>query len=259
MAEATGNNPGFFQQFQNMMPFGNKAPQTPPQNPAPQNQPPQMPPQNQTVSPEGNTKGNDPNQMQNPIDAFKGMWDAPQDDGTNRPPEFNINPEVMQRVTSGFDFSQGLPEELSAKFQSGEAFSNQEIFQLMSHVGRAAYSNAMNHQSKLTEKFIGVHGEHSLKNLPKLLKQHMTTQSVRRLSAAQSNPAVGEHMERIAAQLSQKYPNAPEEWIADQTKNYFLEMARAVSPDSFNQEGPGTRQLPKEVDWDAFMQSGPQN
>lgn len=248
--------------FQNLNPFrSQQQQQQPPQNSNPPGN--QQQPGNQQPNPEvgagGNPNGNDPNRMQNPLDAFNGMWDAQEPSQSDAPPQFQINPEIMKKVSDSFDYTQGLPEELAMKFQNGEQFTNQEIMQLMSHVGRTTYSNAMNHHAHLTGKFVELSNGHAQKNLPKALKQHMTASRVRNHSAAQNNPVVQQHMETIGKQLASRYPDATEEWIAEQTASYFVEMAKAINPEAFqNATGnqPGGAKPAQQIDWDDFMLPG---
>jgi hypothetical protein len=241
---ASGNQPGHpGNPFPNIGNNGNPANN---QNPAGGNQP---------NNGNSNQPTNNPEQMQDPMKAYANMWNPATPDQNNKPPEYTINPEIMKKVTDSMDFAQGLPQELAEKLQSGEQLSGQEIVAMMNHVGRTTYAHAMNHQSKLTEKFVGLHGEHFQKNLPQQMKKYLTNQRVRGLPSAQGNPVVQQHMEQIAERLTASNPDASDEWIAEQTKNYFVNMARMISPDEFPTSSSGRAQ-PNEIDWDAFMLSG---
>lgn len=240
-AEAAGGppvNPGQAKQPGNGNGF------TPPQNP---NNPSQGTQQN----------ANSPEALQDPVAMYADLWKESAPAAGNEPPKFTLNPDTVKKVTDSLDFTQNLPEELAEKMTAGEQLSPQDMMSMMNHVGRQAYARAMEHQSTLTGQFVNMHSEHSLKGLPNIIKGHLAQNRVRNHPAAQSNPVVQEHMELIASKLSAKYPNASEEWITEQTQDYFVNMARRLKPDAFAPTAEEQKQQaanPKgAVDWDSFM------
>jgi hypothetical protein len=203
------------------------------------------------------TNANSPESMQDPVAMYADLWKESAPQAGSEAPKFTLNPETVKKVTDSLDFTQGLPEEITEKITAGEQFTPQDMMNMMNHVGRQAYARAMEHQSTLTGQFVNMHSEHSLKGLPNIIKGHLAQNKVRNHPAAQSNPVVQEHMELIASKLSAKYPNASEEWITEQTQDYFVNMARRLKPDAFvpsAEEQKQQQQNPKgTVDWDAFM------
>lgn len=192
-----------------------------------------------------NSQGtSDPNKLQGPEALYEKFFDdaAPT---TEQAPKFDIDPKTMQSVTEQLDFASSLPPELQQKMANGETLTGQEMLQAMNHVGRQAYATAMNHGSKLTERFVGMHSEHSLKSVPKTVAERMVQSRIANNPNAQRHPVVRKQMEVIASQLLKTNPDASPEWIEEQTGEYFLNLARETNPEIFKEIELNTNQQGK--------------
>lgn len=256
MSQGNGTG-GFFNQVGNMLwnrpqPNGQVIGQQPAAT--------QQQPQQQVQQDNGAT--NDPESLANPIDVYKDLWSNPTQSVNDQAPQFKIAPDKIQQVTDQLDFSQNLPQELQDRIQSGEQLTSADLIAAMNHVGRATYAKAVEHLSHLTGTYVDLHSKHSQKGLPSLIKQHLAQSKISNIPAVQNNPALHEHVREIGGRIAQRYPNASEDWIAEQTSKYFLDMAKSLNPDAFIGEGTGARgqrsgQDKNTTDWDTFF-NGPQ-
>lgn len=217
----------------------------------------QNPMQRSQSGQQGDGATNDPESMQNPIDVYKDLWANPTQSVNEQAPQFKVAPEMIEKVTAQLDFSQNLPPELTEKLQSGEQLNAQDIMAAMNHVGRATYAKAVEHLSHLTGTYVDLHSKHSQKGLPSLIKNHLAQSKISNIPAVKSNPALQEHLKEIGGRIAQRYPDASEDWVAEQASKYFVDMARSIDPDAFtsgdaNASG-ARRQNQKVTDWDAFF------
>lgn len=254
---------------------GNQNAQTPPSpnNAVPNNSNPAVPgntqPNPNAIDPNNpNSQGtSDPNALQGPEVLYAKFFDdAVSNDPGQQAPKFDIDPKTMQSVTDKLDFTSSLPQEIQQKMASGEALTGQEMQQMLNHVGRQAYANAMNHSSKLTERFVGLHSEHSLKSVPKTVAERMVQSRIANNPNAQRHPVVKKQMEVIASQLLKTNPDASPEWIEEQTSEYFLNLARETNPEIFkdlelNSGEDGKRQVSRKQQdstppdfWDRYVE-----
>lgn len=243
------------------------------QQPSRQQELQQNQPQQQAAQPQGATSAgatNDPNTLQNPLDVYAGMFDnKPKVDKDGNPvqapqaPVFKLDPKTVQDAASKIKFTDGLPPELATKIQSGEQLSNQEMMEVVQHVGQRAYATAMEHNSNLTDRFVGMRLNHEQQGLPSQVRRLLAQTQVMSDDVIQSNPALKEHFEVIADRLWSKYPDQSPEWIAKETKEYFTRMARALNPNLTDEPAPqhnprnGETTGPngKKFDWDAYLVS----
>ena len=261
--------------FSNFFKSGSpNAPVQPNSNPAPNANPGSAVPGNTQPNPNAidpnnpNSQGtSNPDQLQGPETLYAKFFDdAVSNDPGQQAPKFDIDPKTMQSVTEQLDFTSSLPQEIQQKMASGEALTGQEMQQMLNHVGRQAYANAMNHSSKLTERFVGMHSEHSLKSVPKTVAERMVQSRIANNPNAQRHPVVKKQMEVIANQLLKTNPDASPEWIEEQVGEYYLNLARETNPEIFKDlelnSGPdGKRQVSRKEQeavptdyWDKYVE-----
>lgn len=208
---------------------------------------------------DGNSSGNDGKNTQNPLDAFKGMFYNDNSGGNkDAPPVFQIDPKVLEDVAGKLSFAQVTPE-LAQKLQSGDPTALQ---QTLDDLGRRVYSTAVQHLSSLTDKFVTARTEHDRKGLGQSVRSELTSNRLSQL--AENNPVLKEHVTSVGSMLASKYPDASPDWIAEQTKSYFVTMAKQLDPSlnaaaSGNKgaDGGGGGGQPENVDWASWLSQGP--
>jgi hypothetical protein len=194
-----------------------------------------------------------------PLDMFAGLFDNTNKTGDDAQPSFSLDPEKLQKIAGQLDFTGQLSPEDIEGLKSGDPAKTAAI---LNRTGQNAYSMLMQHLPALTEKFVTARLEHSQSKLGGQVKSTLTKQALEKLAA--NNPILKQQMETISEELLGKFPDATPDWIAEQTKAYFVEMARVVSPDLFRSEdelkGAGKpKRDPKDVSqtpdfsWGAYL------
>jgi hypothetical protein len=166
---------------------------------------------------------------ENPLDAFKGIFDNTPSDSTNLPPSFSIPQEALTKVAGGLDFTKGVAQDLMAKAKTGDVES---IIQLMQETSKQAYMTAMQHTSGLSNEFINTRLAHEQKGLGGLVRQELTTSALGQSTPQFSHPVVKEQLIKVAQGLQKQYPDASPEQIATMSKEYVQELANALNPNA---------------------------
>ena len=221
---------------------GRKSPQKTNNNPDPNNNN-QNPDPNDPNDPNNKKKANDPNNpnpnpnnksQDDPLDIFKDLFQN-SDNGDDAPPSFSLDPTKLQNVAGQLNFAGQLsPEDLEG-LKSGDA---EKITGILNRVGQNSYMTLMQHLPALTDKYVSARVAHATKGLGGQVKQTLTKQALSKL--ATNNPVLKQQMDIIGQQLLSKFPDADPDWIAEQTSDYFVSMAKLIKPDAFRNENDPT-------------------
>ena len=221
-------------------------PATPTPTPAPAATPTPTPAPTPTPGLDGKLPGTDQHPV-NPLDAYAKLWDTPNAD-TTKPPAFTIDPTVLDKVSGGLNFTQGVAPELMQKATSGDM---QALLEIMNHVGQQAYKASLNHSTTLTDKFVGARSEFDLRNIGSTVKQELTSTALQSSVPNASHPVVKQELSRIAKAMQSQNPDASPQEIADAAKQYFNTLYSAVN----GPQSPTTPATPPgEVDWDNYFE-----
>lgn len=212
------------------------------QNSANQN----LPGGNTSQQPNGNGQNANQNQPANPLDSFAKMFDNPTTEA-DKPPVFQIDKEVMDKVVSSQDFMQGIDPELMQKATGGDV---QSLMQLIQHTSRNAYRAAIEHGGVLTDKFVGSYNQYSNKQLPGMMRDHFTEQSLAANTPNFKHPVVKKQLTETAKRLQRLHPDASPQEIAKMAQDYLTELVTAITPEDPNKQQSDNK---GEVDWDKFF------
>ena len=170
---------------------------------------------------------------QNASSLYEGLFTPPARDPKNEPPRFNLSAEAVKKAADKMDFMAGIPEELQTEITNANgSLSLELVSKLINHAGRNAYSRAMEHGSSLTGQFVEQRVTHADQALPAHIRTHLA-KSKATSGLNGDDPVVAEHTRFIAERITEKYPDATDEDIAELTKEYFVTMARQVRPEAF--------------------------
>lgn len=190
----------------------------------------------------------------NPLDSFKGMYDnVPMGDDA-KPPVFALDPKALETAASSLKFSSHVTPELAAKLQSGDPVAIAAAFDA---VGRQVYQTVMSHQSTLTNRFVDARLSHDRKGLGQSVHSVLTANSLAKL--AENNPTLKEHVQEIGDKIASKYPDATPDWIADQTKNYFVQMAKQLDPSLDSAKVDKEKKQAADINWEDWINAGVKN
>lgn len=188
------------------------------------------------------------NEPVNPLDAYDKLFKVPDQPKVDETPKFNLDPKVLNDVSSKFDFTQGLDPQLVQKAQQGDA---QSLIAMMQAVGQNAYKAAMAHGSTLTDSFVSSRNSHDMKSVGELVKKELTNNALAN-TPNYSHPVVKEQLIRTAESFRVQYPEATHEQIAQMAQRYIQDLAAAISPQS--KEPTQNQQQGDSVDWDKYFQ-----
>lgn len=200
---------------------------------------------------------NQQNQKQeDPFEIYSKIFEPTDPAKEPQVPKFAVSDEVLGKVAGQIDFMSGLPQELQERLESGEPVDSKTLAALMTHVGRNAYSKAIQHTTNLTDKFVGLRSEYDKQGLNKSVQRVLANNNITKIPGA-NNPVVKGFLEMTSAALSEKYPDQPPEWVAEKTQKLFLDMAKAMSP----QQEEAVNRDPRDIsqsegfDWDKYIGS----
>jgi hypothetical protein len=193
------------------------------------------------------------NEEENPLDIFSGLFDNTGTGEEDLPPEFTLSPDTLTQVADGMDFMRGVSQEDMQAAQNGDMAA---MMKMMQHVGRQAYTNALQHNAQLTDKFVSARSDYDRKGVAPAIREHLTGQEMEKSFSkeAMANPAVKSQLVDTAKRLAKRHPDASPAWVADQAKQYLMQVtAQALGLDVKSLQNPqNTRQQQPvaEVDWE---------
>jgi hypothetical protein len=230
------------------------------QPPASQQQPPQgqqsngqpgqtNPPAQQSANPAAPTNVNGSNTPPDPTAVYAKMWE----NNPNKPdaaPSLRIDDKVLNEVSSSLKFSRNAPPELLQKAMSGDMAS---MMEMMDWTAQQAYKHAMQHQSVLTDQFVGQREDFQQKGFGKAVQQELTMNN---LFAGESGKALPDYAKRQFSDAAKRFaaanPDASPQEVADATKEYFRNMAALAGGGTPTQQ---QEQKPAPMDWDKWASS----
>lgn len=186
----------------------------------------------------------------NPLDSFKGMYDAKDTSADAKPPKFALDPASLETAAKSLKFSSHVTPELAQKLQSGDATALAAAFD---ELGRSVYQTVMSHQSTLTDRFVDARMSHDRKGLGQSVHSVLTANSLAKL--AEKNPVLKEHVTEIGDKIASKFPDATPDWIAEQTRNYFLTVAQQLDP-SLGKPAKTVEDQNADINWEEWISAG---
>lgn len=197
----------------------------------------------------------------NGLDFFMQQGDNSGNGEAETVPTFALNPETLQQAAQAQDFTRDLDPEILAKLSSGDLSALPE---LLNAVGRAAYSQSLQHGAALTDKFVNQHSEYQSKQLAPMVREQLTHNE---LNSAQdttldlSNPVVSAAVADKAKELARQHPHLPPAQVAQKAKEFYINIAATMMGANANelQKLPGVykeqqQQTASEVtDWGAYL------
>lgn len=167
----------------------------------------------------------------NPLDAYSKLFEPiVTDDKAPKAPTFQLSTDIITKAAGGLDFAADLPAEVLTSLQAG-ALDTKTFVAALQHVGRQAYSKAMEHNSALTDKFVSLRSEYDRSTaLPAEMRKMLTQQAVRANPNIKDNPIAQKHMAFISNEFAAQYPDATPTELSEMTTNYFKDMGVLINP-----------------------------
>lgn len=188
--------------------------------------------------------GNTPPNSGSTLDEFSKLWDTVPQDPNAAPQSLTPNPEQLNKIVAGMDFTKGIDPALAQKALQGDTNALVEIINTSS---RQVFSQALQASTQLSERSTKREVENFGKGLDGKLRSFSAQDKLLAQNPKFNHPAVKPYLKNLEAQMSRQYPEASAEEIATKARKYMVEMSKLMADDNTN--------TPDDDD-DSFAQTG---
>lgn len=210
-----------------------------------------MPGQNQQG--QGN-QNNGSNDNQDPLAAYSKLWENAAGGNSEVAPVFNLDPKILNDVTSTQKFTEGVNPELVQRATSGDMNAMMEV---INSVAQNAYKASLSHGSHLTGKFVEARSAYDSRKTAPQVKSQLVSQALSSMPNY-NHPAVKKQVDSVAEGIQRQNPDATPDQVAKMTKEYFtaMMMATGLIPASNQGNGNGNQgqgQQGVSTDWENWL------
>lgn len=193
-----------------------------------------------------NNKNEGTNTPVDPLAAYGKMFDNNPSNQGEAAPTLTLDPEVLNKVSGGMNFTDGAPAELMQRATNGDM---QAMLELMNHVGRNAYRTSLSHSGAVVDKFVGAREAHFAKNIPGQVRDELTMNNLTGPNGGAGSPIARKQLVEIARKMAAANPDASPQDVAASAKQYVADLYNATHPS----ETPTNPQTAGAVDWDKYL------
>jgi hypothetical protein len=191
----------------------------------------------------------------NPLDFYAGIFDTSKDGEKKTAPKFALPKDKLAEAAKNIDFMSGIDPALMEKAKTGDVGS---IMTMMSEIARNSYINSLDHTSSLSDNFINQRLSFENEGFNGKVKSQLTNEALGSSTANFNNPVVKAQMTEFAQRLAEKNPDASPAEIAAKTKDYFIQLAKAVSGDEGSGDNSANKGNPNQpsgadVNWEDYL------
>jgi hypothetical protein len=206
----------------------------------------------------------------NPLEAFKGLWDDPPVDeksGKGKPVKvgINVDPAKIREAVGKIDFSKVVDPALAAKALGGDQTAFSTILGTIAH---AAVSNAMVASSQILDRALKQHDSQVFERLPGEMRKHSLTDASLADNPELQHPSVRPLFQMVQNQFASQFPDATTADLQKMTKEYMKSALGVFNKGDKTQENAdkkpsgGTieeriQALQPATNWDDVMGMGP--
>lgn len=163
-----------------------------------------------------------------------------------------MTPEAVQALTEGLDFTSAISSETLSALKEGNVEALLTAFNDMS---KKAYLTALQHSGALADNVLDTRLSGLAKDLPSNISSILTRNQLK-ATPAFDNPVVRQAMNDTASRILKVHPDASPAEVAEQTKDYFTELAKALNPDA-NFDGKARKAVIPSTDWFEYALNDP--
>ena len=160
-----------------------------------------------------------------PSDTSKQIFD---------PVEILKDPEALERISDSLDFTQSISAETQQKLTDN---APDAIISLVTDVGKAAYLQAIQHSSALSQQHVADIIVQQQGQTKDAIKSGLGTYELEQALPEIKNPIIRMGIESFVDKLKIQNPSISGSDIANNVKGYLKEMNTALSPESSPKAG----------------------
>lgn len=184
-----------------------------------------------------------------PTALYAKMWDNDPSQSGEAPPALKYDPQVLDKVSSGMDFLQGIDPALMQKATSGDISA---LMQVINQSNQRAYRASLEHNGAVVDNFIGRREQHLSKGLPSIVRGELTRGALfdGGEGGTQLPSFAREQLADTARRIQAAHPDASPQQVAAAAKKYFTDMNDAVNQPIGQKKQ--NAQAPGSFDWDSW-------
>jgi hypothetical protein len=167
-------------------------------------------------------------------------------DNQDTAPIFALDQDMVQKAATGLDFLSKVDQTIMQRIQDGDSGA---LLEAMNSMAQQAYATGLQHTATLTDKFVQSRSAYDAKTLPDQVRGVLTHQELSATNVS-NHPVIQAQLATTAKQIAAQYPDASPQWIATQAKQYVIELANALNPQTPTPPAGG-----EGTDWDDYFKS----
>ena len=184
---------------------------------------------NGTNSPQQQPTTANPN-PESPVAKFDDLWKM-EPTQPNQAPNFKIDPQQLNKVTSSMDFSRSVSRDDLAKIAQGGEEAVGALVNVLNNFGREVFSTSAQFSSHMTESGYNTAQQVLDRGLPNLVKKQFTQNELFQSNPKLREPALQPLVMAIQSQITQKYPNATPQEVNSMLSQYMDSVGKAFTKD----------------------------
>ncbi|MFV0408914.1 MAG: hypothetical protein ACK5LJ_04200, partial [Paracoccus sp. (in: a-proteobacteria)] len=166
-------------------------------------------------------------------------------------PNFKLDPEQLNRVSGGMDFTKSISRDDLSKVAAGGEEAVGALVNVLNKFGQQVFSTSAQFSSHMTEAGYNNAQQAIDRGLPNVVKQQLTRSELMASNPKLREPALQPLVTAIQSQIAQKHPNATSQEVNAMLEQYFSEVGKTFAkPDQQAQKPSGSQ----EYDFSSFLQ-----
>ncbi len=189
---------------------------------------------------------------QSPLDKFKDIWQPTQTDPNAPKPAGPVTADQIMEAAGKVDFSKVLAQEDLAKIAAGGQDAIVALSNVLNKTMQTSYGHSAFAATKLVEQAVSQAEDRFAARLPSLINQQSSKNALLADNPAFKNPAVSPIVEMIHNQLTERFPTATPNEIAQMAKEMMAGAAQVFNPKQ-NQVAADKSKQPQGEDWSNYV------
>lgn len=212
-----------------------------------------------TVPPQNPDQQQQQQENKSPLSEFEKLWEpATGPDGkplqVTSDPLYQVDAQKVMQEAQKVDFRKVATPEQLQKVAAGGQDGVAAMMEIMQSVASSVYGSAALAATKIAEQGITKALSQAEQRLPSVIRQQQFGETLTQKNPALKDPAVVPMIELVSRQLSQKYPNASSQELAEMAERYMQAAADAFNPIKQRELQQQQQQQQKENEnWDVFF------